>query len=305
MDVMEWNKAIKEAKKSKSIVEILDALEGGFPDDKKTLNSLSHLLLLMANDSYTSESVLSRILKTLNKVNTPDSDYIKYAVENNKNWTGKAINDSYKFVRKITLQDEEFLPDLSDFKTQLINDDRILEKLKKYKSSASWAVWDKNDNSFPYSMIPYLKRGCVLVAFNPARSDDTGESCSWCSFHENEKNDINFRNAIVGTDLEGCYITDIIKTHVGTDSSLIKAALTEEIIDCNVKCFLKEIEFLGDTKVLVAIGNDAFSILSHNSLIIPQYRIIKIPHYSAAYLYNKQPGGYEGEVKRILSKYNL
>ena len=188
----------------------------------------------------------------------------------------------------------------------------VCQTLEKFDEYASWAVWDK-DGRFDYkSTKTDLKTGCVLVAYNPSsksKDPSTGKKIPWGSFHKMNKNntlvanDTKLKNAILGTRLSGCYITDIIKSRCESKSESVKNSLTEEEIEENVDVFLNEMTALGNVSLLVAIGNDTFSLLTENPRINDQYKIIKIPHYSARKYNNSED--YVTDVRNSLKKYGL
>ena len=188
----------------------------------------------------------------------------------------------------------------------------VCQTLKIYDEYASWAIWDKNGRFDCESAEIDLNTGCVLVAYNPSSKPidpSTGKNIPWGSFHKMNKNytlvanDARLKNAILGTRLIGCYITDIIKSRCEPNSLSVKYSLTEEEIEKNVDVFLDEMRALGNVSLLVAIGNDTYSLLAENPRINDQYKIIKIPHYSARKYNNAED--YEKDVRKRLKKYGL
>ncbi len=222
--------------------------------------------------------------------------------DNERKWIKRGI-DSLKGTNV-----SRVYPDYSEFIKYSIPQVTVREACKTmnaYKDFASWAIWSKNGSFNPESEEA-IKTGCVIVAYNPSCKSQG----AWASFHKMTKdckrltaNDNKIKEAIQDTDLSGCYMTDIIKSHVEANSNVVKAALTQQIVEQNVDLFLKELSVLKPVSLLVAIGNDTFSLLVNNPRINKKFKIIKIPHYSARKYNNGDD--YKSDVRNILVQYGL
>jgi len=165
----------------------------------------------------------------------------------------------------------------------------------KYGHYSSWAIWTEPEENKPKSnleditIIDHTKVNpkIVLVAYN--FSDHVFKN-SLGNFHEDRPTGTAFklRYALKSTSLYGGYMTDIIKGLHETDSTKVKQYLKEnpEILKKNIDSFCQELVDLGvKNPLLIALGNNVYDILSKN---LQDYKIRKIPHYSARNLNSKE-----------------
>lgn len=85
--------------------------------------------------------------------------------------------------------------------------------------AASWAVWgNENDDLtiFEDSAVisPRLRKDVVLIGANFGLGGDEGEFSPFKNFHARKSGgDSKLRKAIMGTALEGAFLTDIVKDY--------------------------------------------------------------------------------------------
>jgi len=153
------------------------------------------------------------------------------------------------------------------------------ENLKKeYGAVASWAIWadstggDTSDlsifeDSSLSDSIKIMHTKFIFVALNISKPIDANRPFG--NFHGGRR-DFMLRNAIKDTPLEGAYMTDIIKFHPDLHSSSVTKYF---------RFFLEEIKAVGalDDTTLVALGNDAFTLLQSTGTNL---KILKLTHYS-------------------------
>lgn len=187
---------------------------------------------------------------------------------------------------------------------------------KKYGRVASWAVWrpagdtvksntDNMDWVNDNDLLDTLGTGFVFVGLNGSSthrpSPGTQRRGAWRNFHSGDnrrQNDFKLRFALSGTRYWGSYITDLIKYYPEVDSSKVKVCLREnpKMITKNVSAFEKEISFLGEKPVLVALGVTVYKLLVKH--LEGEYNIVKVKHY-AAYIRKET---YREEVLKTLDK---
>lgn len=165
----------------------------------------------------------------------------------------------------------------------------------QYGDVASWAIWQRpgrtpksntGDTSIweDPKLLDKLNPNYVLVGLNGSGKHDAylAKHRPWFNFHSSSpaQNDYKLRYAVMDTPLWGSYITDIIKEHQESDSSKVKAYLKRhpEVVEKNIRQFRREMELHGGQPVLIALGNDAYGILTR--YFSEEYVIKKIPHYS-------------------------
>jgi len=182
----------------------------------------------------------------------------------------------------------------------------------QYQDVSSWAVWcspnnspksNTNDMSWVNSkdLLSVLDTGYIFVGLNLSSThgdkSNTGKY-PWGNFHSGYayQNDYKLRYALRGTRYWGSYITDLIKSYPEVDSSkVVKYIKTNpDVLLKNIIDFEKEISYLTNDSVLVAMGSKTFEYLS--KYLGDKYRIVRIKHYS--YRISKEK--YRQEVLEIL-----
>ena len=101
---------------------------------------------------------------------------------------------------------------------------KLKEKFGKYSSWAIWsnisgkgikvsdAIADLSVFENEAELLPKLNSDYVLIGLNPAKRDDDKED-PWHNFHSRYRyqKDSKLKYAVEGTELEGSYITDLVK----------------------------------------------------------------------------------------------
>lgn len=182
---------------------------------------------------------------------------------------------------------------------------------------ASWAIWQRpgrtpKSNTGDMSiwkdpkLLDKLNPNYVFVGQNGSgRHDDyLAMDMPWFNFHSSApyQHDYKLRYAVMDTPLWGCYITDIIKEHQEPDSSKVKAYLKRhpEVVEQNIRLFRREMELLGGQPVLIALGVEAYDILTR--YFSGEYIIKKIPHYSYTGVNKEQYREIVGSLLEELSR---
>ncbi len=180
----------------------------------------------------------------------------------------------------------------------MITKDQYETMKSEFGMISSWAIWAPEVNT-PKSGVGDLsvfERSDLLEVLNPDYVF-VGLNCSsthipkpgspsiriWGNFHSTDnrrQHDYKLRYALKDTPYWGGYITDIIKHHAEVDSSKVSRFLSAhpEVVRENIALFEREIEILGTTPVLVALGGKVHEILT--SYVDHKYKIIKVKHYS-------------------------
>ena len=165
---------------------------------------------------------------------------------------------------------------------------------KKYGKVSSWAIW-KRAGSTPTSntesmswdpdLLLTINTGFVFVGLNASSThgeQDGHFKQAWASFHSGYRyqKDYRLRYALQDTKYWGSYITDVIKNHPEVDSTKVRKFAKEhpKDIEANIRILEKELSYLGENPVLVAVGVDSYRIL--NKHLRTKYKILKIKHYS-------------------------
>ena len=171
-----------------------------------------------------------------------------------------------------------------------------LEQL--YGDVSSWAIWKEPDKT-PKSntsdmsvfddvdLLSKLNKDYVFVGLNASSTHGErrdGKYSSWLNFHSDYayQQDYKLRYALLKTKYWGGYITDIIKKFPEVDSAKVKKYLKDNpnIVEANIKEFVKELSILSNTKpVLIAMGDYTYEILEN--YLGKEYKIVKIMHYAA------------------------
>jgi hypothetical protein len=169
---------------------------------------------------------------------------------------------------------------------------------KEFGDVSSWAVWAPEGET-PKSnvgdlsafqdahIIDILNPDYVLVGLNASNTHVQKEGSQnriWGNFHSTDNSrqqDFKLRYALINTPYWGAYMTDIIKRYGEVDSEKVGKYLSchPEVIRNNIIIFEHELELLGTTPVIVALGNKVYEILDKN--FSDKYKIIKVKHYSA------------------------
>lgn len=169
---------------------------------------------------------------------------------------------------------------------------------KEFGIVSSWAIWSPEVDT-PKSgvgdlsvfenkdLLEILNPNYVFVGLNCSSTHVPEQGSSsvriWGNFHSTDnrrQHDYKLRYALKGTPYWGGYITDIIKHHAEVDSGKVSKFLRAhpEVVRENIALFEREIEILGTTPVLVALGGKVHEILT--SYVDEKYKIIKVKHYS-------------------------
>jgi len=184
---------------------------------------------------------------------------------------------------------------------------------RKYGQVGSWAMWsdcrksrsDTSDVSFfdlpSKQFLATLHSDFVFVALNVSKP--ISKDRPFGNFHGG-RNDYWLRDAISGTALEGSYMTDIIKLHPDSKSSSVIRHFrnNKKELRIHFDSFLEEMSDvrLGRDSLLIALGNDAFSLLSNIPLDNP---IAKLRHYAFRHKKGEdKASSYREEVLDLLSK---
>ncbi len=309
---MSWNERIKDAKKAcstedfKKFEDLLDPL--AIPQKGKEKQNYYLTCIALAKNKNTP----AHLLKAMSAI---PNDCLKMAMLDNL--TMQTEQDDFKAELVELLKDNSKpiqsniigsflngmgssqLEDLSNM-IKRCEDDSILERMDDYSSYASWTVWDESGKFSSTKLKEKLKSGCVLVALNPSFP----ATDNWTSFHEGE-NDGVLQKAIEETSLEGCYITDLIKSHIEPDSKLVENSLSNRIIEYNSALLRAELNALGGVNVLCAIGRSTYLKLINDYRLRSNYKIIEIPHFSNHWRFNNDKDDYCQTVIEALEKYNL
>ena len=168
-----------------------------------------------------------------------------------------------------------------------------------YGDVASWTIWDKADKksknvdgydwcSDEDALIQRVNGKYVFVAMNPYSKElkmgkvKTHKSGNpWRSnFHSKwPKRDCFLRYATAGTEMEGSYITDLIKDVKTPNGSVLKKKMKEDssILSRNIEEFKEEISHLSDKPIIIALGDDVYGWLKS---LYDEYKVIRMTHYS-------------------------
>ena len=186
------------------------------------------------------------------------------------------------------------------------------EKIKeKYGFVASWAIWAEVEDTPKskvsdltifnnYKILESLNPKVILVGLNISR-DDIEKPLA--NFHSplSKAQDFKLRFALKNTPIWGAYITDIIKgvDEVNSGNLLNYLKKNKDFEKENIKKFLKEVDDLEVVDpLIIAMGFSTYRILKRN---LPQFRIIRITHYSHFIGQNE----YRKEILEICSELKL
>lgn len=174
----------------------------------------------------------------------------------------------------------------------------LLKRMDAYKREASWAVWDVDasgkvaDPTFPLSQARSAIHGrAMLISLNPASIRAplaTLTTEPWANFHSVDKrhNDAFLADALVGTDLWGCYMTDLHPNISESDSRLVRARA--EDLRLAVESLIEQAELLDAVRLIVCVGRQSYKSVKRfrdaleDRIGLPQESLVSIPHYSRA-----------------------
>jgi hypothetical protein len=170
--------------------------------------------------------------------------------------------------------------------------------LNKYGMVASWTIWDlKNvkDITVIFKNIRLLRTDVIFAALNISKKVD----CPFANFHRS-KNDEKLGYALSKSKYSGSYITDVIKGYKESNSFKLKKHVSPLIEKKHIEYFKEELKYIGgNTKLIVAIGNEAYRILK--SHLNNNYKIIRITHYSYRFQGCSDPKIYAKKIRKELS----
>ncbi len=168
---------------------------------------------------------------------------------------------------------------------------------EKYGSVGSWAVWgplgDKPksnigdmsvlDPSINAKLLSLLKEDVVMVGLNFSR--EVRFEKPFQNFHDKSRyaNDFKIRYAFLNTPYYGAYMTDLIKTLTLSSSKDVVSYLKDnpDIVEQNIIVFQRELSDIQSHKpLLIAFGNDVYSLLKASLDDSFYSGLIKVTHYS-------------------------
>ncbi len=185
---------------------------------------------------------------------------------------------------------------------------------KQYWMVWSWAVWwaqkttprsNTDDMSWvnDSNLLSIINTGYVFVWLNWSSThwDKWAiNNIDWSNFHSGYslQNDYKLRYALKDTKYRWSYLTDLIKYYPEVDSWKVWWYLRKnpQVILDNISNFKKEISYLWDNLILVAMGSKVYELL--NKYLWNEYTIYCIKHYS----YTIWKEDYRKEVLEILWK---
>lgn len=174
----------------------------------------------------------------------------------------------------------------------------------KYGHFASWTVWDKapageektkqNVGGLEWcsdedALIQKIHGKYVFVAANPYNGETVEgkigmheSGLPWSSnFHSPWPNaqDYKLRYATAGTEMEGCYLTDLIKDVRSQNVNTLKAEMKKDssILERNIAEFKEEISHLSAKPIIIALGKDVYDWLKP---LYNEYKVFRMSHYS-------------------------
>jgi hypothetical protein len=144
-------------------------------------------------------------------------------------------------------------------------------------------LWDPNELAYIDAHVDKLKPSIVFVGLNP--SGDISQKPTWYNFHGNQ----DLREVIAGTQYEGAYITDLIKTPAPDAAALyngMDAGQRIALHDKSIAAFIEELKALQTPiiKEMILFGREVERIIRRYrdrlqaELSIKQCR--EITHYS-------------------------
>ena len=167
----------------------------------------------------------------------------------------------------------------------------LLQQMSAHSESASWAVWEDDDISFP-RQPQGLHTDAVLITVNRGgHGPDTAPLPPWTNFHTARKHNDHFLAvACRDTPLWGGYMTDLLEERQGR---LAAVDTSDAVVDGDVTALAEELSQLqAKDPLVVLMGSVALSLATAprrldalaNALGSDRrsLRWVHIPHYSAA-----------------------
>lgn len=195
------------------------------------------------------------------------------------------------------------------------------EKLLKFGNQGSFMLWEKEkpeDEKAGLSdmrlfkdpnLVSRLKEGAVFVAINLSKGVERkdGYKGPWWNFHSEVGNntDVKLRHAFEGTPFEGCYITDLVKDHPESDSSVVQTLVkaNPQIAVNNIKTLREELECFNEKPVIVAMGGFVRDQLKEH--LGNEYEIVDIYHYSYRFKGYKEKAKYREHILDFIKTLNI
>lgn len=192
----------------------------------------------------------------------------------------------------------------------MINKDDYIFLRDRYAHIASWTIWDKapigeektkrNIGGLEWcsdeeALIQHIHGKYVFVAANPYNKETITKQIEkhesgliWGSnFHSSWRfaNDHKLRYATAGTEMEGCYITDLIKDIQSRDVKSLKEEMKKNPskLEKDIDIFKEEIVHLSDNPIIIALGNDVYDWLKP-LCEEDEYRVFKMHHFSYRFI---------------------
>lgn len=200
--------------------------------------------------------------------------------------------------------------------TTLASPDRspeLLQRMKDHSESASWAVWEHDDITFPAEPRG-LHTDAVLIAINRGgHGPQSAPLPPWTNFHTARRHNDHFLAvACRDTPLWGGYMTDLLEERQGR---LAAVDTTPTVVDGDVAALVEELKLLDAREpLLVLIGSDAHRLATKPRRLAAlasalgsdaqTIRWVHIPHYSAANgrVHGGKPERYRALVLRALDR---
>ena len=181
---------------------------------------------------------------------------------------------------------------------------------KEFGRYASWACWDSNDiNILPDDHTP-KKPQYMFVGLNASQAED---GRIWGNFHYRHRGgkDGNLRDAIMGTEFEGAYLTDILKYPNEPIAHRVRSHFKKhpDELKQHFDVFYKEITLLEDVDCMFVFGKDAqhfveqFMKYMGNDVKMRRIKVIPLVHYSAPKMYKR--GAYREHLLNVIEALQL
>lgn len=174
------------------------------------------------------------------------------------------------------------------------------DKLRaKHGTYSSWAVWARRDSServkahiddlsvldpdVDPGVLDVLRPDVVFLGLNASSRGKEIEPEPWRNFHDSSRyaRDYRIRDALVGTEYWGAFLTDVIERFPETSSGLVLRHLRshpEEVAE-HGRRLAEKLDDLGtDDPLLVAFGRATHRLAQQ--ALGPDRRVIYVTHYS-------------------------
>ena len=122
--------------------------------------------------------------------------------------------------------EKEMLNGISDLEYKFKNGKLVEDVYGKPINFASWGNWRTPDSKvtsnleFSNELLQGLQPNIVFCGLNVSTDVEPG---NWNNFHkEGDRGNSNLRDSIIGTRLQGAYLTDLIKFYPETDSGIVE-----------------------------------------------------------------------------------